>query len=113
MAASAQVLLSGSKRLHSSYHPSVCIHPKMNVVNDSNYSGNLYYSVGEVHKQEVVTSWREPIFYRKGKDPSIAFTEVEEQLYVIEMHGSRAGRNCYYMVGKVNQDDKTIEWGPE
>ena len=116
MAVSAQVLLSGSKRLHRGYHPSVSIHPKKNVairVHDSYYGGNLYYSVGEVHKQEVLTGWGDPILYGRGTNPSIALTEVEEQLYVIETHGSRAGRDCYYMVGKVNQDDRTIEWGPE
>ena len=116
MAVSTQVLLSSSKRLNSGYSASVSLHPKKNIaikVNDSNYGGNLYYSVGKINKEERDTNWSDPTYYQTGKDPSIALTEVEEQLYAIETHYSRWGRYCYYMVGKVNQDNRTIEWSPE
>ena len=56
----------------------------------------------------MVTSWCEPIFYRKGKDPSIALTEVKSSSmlskHVVHVQVEIA---TTYMVGKVNQDDKT------
>ena len=116
MAAAAQLLLSGMIELNIGRSPSVSIHPTKNIavrVNDCNISRSLYYSVGKVCKEEMVTSWGDLKSYGTGQDPSVALIEIEKELYVVETHCSTLGRHCCFMVGEVDEKEQTIKWGPK
>ena len=103
---------------HSGRRPSVSKHPRKDIavsVHDSTFSNNLYYSVGEVHKNRGVIDWSNPIQYGTyGKMPSVALVSFHGDLYTLEVHASEGLVNpsCCYNVGKVQrkEDQYVISW---
>ena len=118
----AELMHTGPRSLKKrGIYSSVSIYSSKNIavlVYESTF-GNLYYSVGEVKKDNFATEWRPAQKYnieRGGTSPSVAFIKVQDELYVIETHCSfqylgRSGE-IYNMMGKVN-DDFEIEWEQE
>ena len=119
----AQLMLTGSCRFKTGTFPSVSIHSSRNIavlVYASNFGGSLYYSVGEVKKENIVTEWHSSELIdtaRGGTTPSVTLIEFQNELYVVETHCSYvfAGRSIEirYMVGKVIVNDFKIEWSPD
>lgn len=113
----AQLLFTiPSKTQFTGRYSSVSIHPTQDVavcVFDNAFPDqNLYYSVGTVDKAGKKTFWGPMMQYDTGKVPSVALTSMEGSLYAIETHDSGLVTNkIYFRVGKVDQDQKTIDWG--
>ena len=105
-----------SKTQFTGRYSSVCVHPTKDVVvcvfDNAFPDQNLYYSVGTVDKPNKKITWGPIVQYDTGKVPSVALTSMEGGLYAIETHDSGLVTNkVYCRVGKVDQDQKTIDWG--
>ena len=116
MAVATKLLLSGPSEFHEGYCASIYIHPKKDCAVII-YSGGAYfnqtlsYAVGNVDKKGSAITWGFP-GQMSGDYPSIAIIERDDQFYVIEVHcSSGPPRKCFFRVGRVNEADRSIEWG--
>ena len=71
----------------------------------------LYYSVGIVDKSSGKTNWSLGTRYDTGKHPSVSLISMNDELHVVEVHSSDYRKSCYYHTGRVNAEERTIEWG--
>lgn len=95
-----------SVSMHSCYSTTVVVS-----VHDVSADLNLYYRVGVVDKDADVTEWGNEAIYDTGKHPSVSLVFNDDSLYVIECHCSDAQNRCFYHVGKVDVNNKTINFG--
>lgn len=79
-------------------------------VHDTCWDKALYYSVGVSNNTAYTTEWGETNKYDIGECPSVALICIEDVVYAIECH--RMDKRCYYRVGKVYINGRTIVWGP-
>ena len=77
---------------------------------DSTLTRNLYYSVGVFNEVTSSMEWGENHYFSHGKQPSVALINKDEHLYAVEVHYSKVYMKWYYRFGKVDKDNKKIEW---
>ena len=107
----ASLMLAGPTAGPKGRRSDVAISDNISVrVSDATLSRNLYYSVGIFNEGSFSMEWGENYSYGIGKQPSVTLTNKGEQFYAIEVHRSHLQKQCYYFIGKVNKDTKTIEW---
>ena len=71
----------------------------------------LYYQVGVINQVSEKTTWGDSTKYDTGQYPSVALIMMGDKLYAIETHFSDIFNSCYYTVGEVKTEDKSIQWG--
>ena len=75
---------------------------------------DLRFSVGRVDSKRGKIEWGDVSHDQncKGVYPSVSLTYVQNEFYVIETHAEGFLYNeCYYRVGKVDEERKSIDWG--
>jgi hypothetical protein len=92
--------------------PTVAINDLGTVVEIHSTDGDhLYYRTGVLNSSSGVIEWlwtpSSGQYYDKGKWPSVA---INNDNWVVEVHNSEGESNCWYNVGKVEQDGSII-WG--
>ena len=80
----------------------------VSVIDD--YTGSLYYSVGNYDGDHNNITWGEKKWCGYGRSPSICLVYEGETLYVIEVHCRNVASSLQYKIGKVNPQSMSIEW---
>ena len=74
-----------------------------------NGSKNHYYLVGKLNASKKTISWGDSIRYDTGGQLAVA---MDNKGNIVEVHrGDGNPDNHYYLVGKLDADDKKISWG--
>ena len=82
-------------------------------VRDAAIDSNLYYQVGVINQVSGETAWGDSsVKYDTGQYPSVALMMMGDKLYAVEVHLSDHFNNCYYKLGEVITEGKSILWGP-
>lgn len=98
-------------------YSSVSTHPSQDLVvcvfDTTVTDQRLCCSVGTLQKANGEIAWGPVCQYDSGTCPSVALISLGSDFYAIETHatGFLTASKCCYRVGKVNVDQKTIEWG--
>lgn len=72
-------------------------------------SENHFYLVGKLNASKKTISWGDSIRYDTGGQLSVA---MDNKGNIVEVHrGYGNPENHYYLVGKLNTDEKKISWG--
>lgn len=72
-------------------------------------SENHFYLVGKLNASKKTISWGDSIRYDTGGQLAVA---MDNKGNIVEVHrGHGNPDNHYYLVGKLDADDKTISWG--
>ncbi len=116
----ASLLLTAANAVGNLEYPSVC-HRECLVVGvfgkTKTSFNDLVYKVGLLDQGKFSVDWGNDIKYTEGHYPSVALIHIEgeaEQKYcVVETHKSQINKDCYYRVGEVNKDLRTIDFGPD
>ena len=82
------------------------------LVNDFNFSGSLYYTVGSVSKNKANITWFRSVFYSTGKCPSVALLTHQDNTYAIEVHSTRAlSQECRYYIWSIDRETNRVSEG--
>lgn len=107
------LLMTGAQRGPPGHRASVSIDSNDNVavmVYDNLVDRKLLCTVGIVNKTSNKTAWGAAKEYDTGKQPSVALIHVYHDLYALEVHRSQVLKSCFYRIGKVNKQEKEIDW---
>ncbi|MFD2036955.1 hemopexin repeat-containing protein [Belliella marina] len=104
-------LFSNAKKYGKGYRPRIAMNNKGVVVevhNNEVTHNTLWYTVGILDRKNNTIRWGNHIkFGNGGTQPSVALTDDG---FVVEVHNSESKGTLWRHVGKVNVNDKTIEW---
>ena len=82
------------------------------LVNDFNFSGSLYYTVGSVSRNTAIITWFKSEYYSTGKCPSVALLTHQDNTYAIEVHSTNAlSMECRYYILSINRETNIVSVG--
>ncbi|OZG72631.1 hypothetical protein BTA51_13965 [Hahella sp. CCB-MM4] len=101
-----------SRQYDTGRYPCITLNNKgviVEVHESDGFSNNMWYHVGVVNSDNMSISWGGSQKYDTGKFPRVA---MNSSGIVVEVHEADGiSSNLWYHVGKVNPDNKSVEWG--
>ena len=94
--------------LHHSHDVAVCAYDDLIV------GQGLHFSVGMVNKKRCTIDWGASSCDPEctGNYPSVSLMCLKNEFYIIETHtGGFLNNSCYCRVGKIDRNQKSIDWG--